>query len=312
MTGEEVSIILDVLLLVICSVNIIIQVFGCHILISIYKNGQDKVGDLYIISLSLAELICSSFVCVEKIFYFTDMTSVYTYLTAFHFTSAALVYYLSMFYITTDKLLEVLLNIRLPVYWNIEKAKVLLVVTWIAGGLFGFSVVLAFKFAAFNFGRVLLFYLFPTLDVAFLVLAVPTYLFLFHMFKTARTQRPSMSKPMERDVNKSLMSWWKAFRESTFYTAVLMISAFIGLVIIPDLVILIGDIKLSPHLRLVCALLCREFSFVVDAFIYVLTIKKVNHRMKRIFCRPKWCCSNQDEPLMSLRSKASEKSQSEC
>ena len=138
MAHNDVELALDVVLLVISSVNIFIQVIGCRILLSLYNNsGGEKVGDLYIISLSLAELICSTFVCVEKVFFFTEMLSVYTYLTAFHFTSAAMIYYLSMFYITTDKLLEVILNIRLPVYWNIEKAKVLLLVTWIAGGLFG-------------------------------------------------------------------------------------------------------------------------------------------------------------------------------
>ena len=73
-------------------------------------------------------------------YFFFDTQEVYIYLTAFHFTSAAMVYYLSMFYITFDKLLEVILNIRLPVYWNVEKAKVLLLVTWVAGTLFGFSI----------------------------------------------------------------------------------------------------------------------------------------------------------------------------
>lgn len=120
-----IELILDVLLIVICSINITIQTIGCRVLLSIYYNGREKVADLYIISLSIAELICSTLVCIEKVFFFADVMVVYVYMAAFHFPAAALIYYLSMIYITADKLLEVTLNIRLPVYWNTEKAKVL-------------------------------------------------------------------------------------------------------------------------------------------------------------------------------------------
>lgn len=65
------------------------------------------------------------------------MMDVYVYMAAFHFPSAALIYYLSMFYITTDKLLEVILNIWLPVYWNVEK---LVLITWTVGVVFGVCV----------------------------------------------------------------------------------------------------------------------------------------------------------------------------
>ena len=158
----------------------------------------------------------------------------------------------------------------------------------------------------------LLFYLFPTLDVSFLLLAVPTYLFLFHMFKTARTHRPSTSfhKPTITATTpgtktQTATGWWRAFRESTFYTAVLLISAFIVMVIVPDLVILFVPVeKMSTHLRVVCALLCRETSFVIDASIYILTISKVKKRMKRVFCRLGCCGVRDDELVASLRSRS--------
>ena len=182
-----VQLILDVLLIVISAINIFVQLIGLHLLLSIYHNGRDKGADLYIISLSVVELVCSSLICIEYIFYFTNEVIVYMYLTSFHFSATALIYYLSMFYITADKLLEVTLNIRLPVYWNIEKAKVLLQFTWVAGGLFGISVVVSYKFTEFDFQDVLLMYFIPIFDIGFLLLAVPTYLFLFKRFKDTRS-----------------------------------------------------------------------------------------------------------------------------
>ena len=283
---------LDIFLIVISSINIIIQVIGCKALLSIYRNGQEKVADLYIISLSTIELVCSSFVCIEYIFYFTDVMAVYVYLAAFHFSAAAFIYYLSMFYITGDKLLEVILNIRLPVYWNVEKAKVLLLFTWICGGVFGISLVLSYWFNAFDYQTMLLRYFFPILDIGFLLLAVPTYIFLFKMFRQARTKRPSGTRPsiIVKDENNIRVSWFRIFCQSRFYTAALLIFAFIILVIIPDLVIVFTPIPMmTPHLRLICALLPRQISFVVDASIYMLTMKSVKQKVRRIFCRP-WCC----------------------
>lgn len=119
----------------------------------------------------------------------------------------------------------------------------------------------------------LLFYFFPIFDIGFLLLAVP-----------------SRSSTVMKEECKRQTSLVKMFRESTFYTSALLISAFIVLVIIPDLVILFAPIHpMTPHLRLVCALLPRELSFVVDATIYMLTMKKVKRRIRRILCRP-WCC----------------------
>ncbi len=151
--------------------------------------------------------------------------------------------------------------------------------------------------------------MFPIFDIGFLLLAVPTYLFLFRMFAVTRSKGPtvmktSISAPRSGSERKKKTGWWKAFRESTFYTAVLLISAFIFVVIIPDLIILFTPLPLmSNHLRLVSALLCREISFVVDASIYVMTMRKVKTRVQRMLCIQKCCsCCNRQEVTDSIRS----------
>ena len=145
----------------------------------------------------------------------------------------------------------------------------------------------------------LLVYFFPVFDIGFLLLAVPTYLFLFRMFKQTRTHRPSALTPatitprIDSTKSPTTIGWCTAFRESTFYTAALLVAAFIMFVIIPDLVILFVPLPvMSPHLRLLCALLPRELSFVVDAWIYMLTMKKVRTMWKRALCRLGCCKSN--------------------
>ena len=186
------NVILDVILLITCSLNIIIQIPGCYALLQIYTNGDDNVTHLYIMSLSFSELICSSLVCVVKLLIYNGMASVCEYILAFHYAAIALVYYLSMYFITIDKLLEVLLNIRLPVYWNIEKAKKLILATWLIGFLFGISSILSVAFASFDYERTLFHFFFPILDVSFILLSIPTYFFLFLRYRA--TQQPPSRK----------------------------------------------------------------------------------------------------------------------
>ena len=83
-----VQLILDILLIVISAINIFVQLIGLHLLLSIYHNGRDKGADLYIISLSFAELVCSTLICIE---YFTNEVIVYMCLTSFHFSATALI-----------------------------------------------------------------------------------------------------------------------------------------------------------------------------------------------------------------------------
>ena len=51
------------------------------------------------------------------------------------FAGISIVYYLDMIYLTIDKFLQILLNIKYHLYWNETKAKWLLAVTWLFAGL---------------------------------------------------------------------------------------------------------------------------------------------------------------------------------
>ena len=224
----------------------------------------------------------------------------YDYTTAFHFGALGTIYYISMFFITLHKLAEVTLNIRLPVYWNTQRAKLLVTITWLLGATFGVSIVLAFAFAQLDFNRVLFYFLFPALDVAFILLAVPTYLFLFRTFKLSRSQGPAgvelKGKKGEGDGGGET-GWWRAFRESTFYTVFLLVSVFILLVVIPDFIFLFARLpKMTDHHVRAGALLRREISFIFDAVIYMLTIREVKRQLTRKF-HALQCCSTDDGEL---------------
>jgi hypothetical protein len=288
--------ILKVFLLLLLLLNSIIQSFGCYILLSIYKNGSQSVNQLYIISLSLSEILMSLLIFLAMLIEYYIDEHISHYILTISETGLVLIYYLNMFYITIDKLMEILLNIRYPVYWNEQKAKILLVVTWLVGILFSLSMMFAFRFAKFDYHHSFKMYFYPTVDFTFLAIAFPTYGFLFHKFKNSRN-RPTDNNAGGRSEQK--LSIYQAFRQSKFYIAALLISAFISFKVVPDLIFMLYA-KISggvpQALRKTCFIL-HSISFLVDAWIYIIMQKTVKKQFWRMLRLNTYCCYQVISPI---------------
>ena len=73
---------------------------------------------------------------------------------------------------------------------------------------------------------------------------------------------------------KTQTGWWHTSRKSTFSMNVLFVSAFIVIVVFPDIVLAAPPLNMLYHLHMVSALLSRKITFIFDALIYMLTMKK--------------------------------------
>ena len=93
------------------------------------------------------------------------------------YTSFLLVYVLTLFYITADKLFSIVFNIKYPVYWNVRKTKYLLAITWCLALMVSLSFCCVIHFARVDalalIHRYLYFYL--GLEILFLVFTVVSY-----------------------------------------------------------------------------------------------------------------------------------------
>lgn len=253
---------------------------SCYALISIYNAGSLNHNQLYLLSLSLTEILISLLRFLTEMTDFLDYQSVNDYIVPFSSTGVYLIYFLNMFYLTIDKLFEILLNIRYPVYWNERKTKVLLVLTWLSGLLLSIAVTIVTQIKFFDYW-VVLEYIYPAVDFSFLFVAFTTYGFLFQKFRRTRIS------PTD---GKKRLSIWKAFRQSTFYVTILLVSSFIFFVVIPDLIFLFYPMVnrgFPESLNSVCILM-YSVSFLIDAWIFMMMQRQVKRFLWKFVCSKRY------------------------
>ena len=206
-------------------------------------------------------------------------------------TGIVLIYHFNMIYITVNKLIEILLHIRYPVYWNERKAKYLLIVTWVIGIFLSTIVTIAYKLRNFHYDQVFSLYFYPTIDFIFLTLTFTIYGLIFHKFKQTR-QCPSQHG--SRNSTNQNRSVFQVFRKSKFYIPVLWITSFVIFTIVPDLIYLFTSINQDVSLPVslhACCYTSYAISTLVDGCVYVYLQKQVRRLLRRK-CNEFFCCIN--------------------
>ena len=95
------------------------------------------------------------------------------HVAVFYYSGVMLVYYASMFYITIDKLMEVLLNIRYTALWNTQRAKTLVIATWILGAVISILITILNETVTLDLVLVFTVYVYPVVDMAFILTVIP-------------------------------------------------------------------------------------------------------------------------------------------
>ena len=124
------------------TLNVVVHGQGLLILVYMYKNGTQNTRHQYMMSLSISEASYNLLVIIATV------VSVFSsagqcYLRTVRDSGVLFTYYATMIYITTDRLFDILLNLKYPLYWNELKTTKLLKGTW--GG--GFAICLFSLFA---------------------------------------------------------------------------------------------------------------------------------------------------------------------
>ena len=96
--------------------------------------------------------------------------------------------YMSMIYIAGDKVLGIVWNIMYPLHWNTEKAKYLILSTWMIGVVMAVSFCVAIKFAPRRYIPPLGYFIL-TLDRVFVLLAVLSNCYFFYNYVHTRRHR---------------------------------------------------------------------------------------------------------------------------
>ena len=272
----------------------------CILTSSWWRTSRLKIGEMYIVSLSLSEIGMNLLYLIQAILY-NDLVSmeketvrqiISKGITLFNMSGISLIFYMNMLYIALDKLMEVMLNIRHLALWNKRKARRLLVASWVISLLLGTITCIIYMLCHLQekfLEEILNVYVFPVYDLIFLCIAISTYTFLFKKFKESRAAPTAPRKDPRA-------STWKVFRQSNFYTSVLLISSFIIFTIVPDAVYTFyfandhnDGSNIPDVLHLFCTISYR-FSSLAHALIYFFTLKSVKVRWSRFLKNAICCC----------------------
>ena len=277
--------ILQLFLLVISLVNILLHTTGIYLLSCLYERNVRKVQQIYFINLSFVECIINVLELVKlirDIVPFSESNEktydmVVTYISIFQYTCFAIIFYFIMVYITMDRLMEIVLHIKYPIYWNENKAKRLLQGTWIFLCLTATTVLLVDKYKTYPWKEICFKYVFTTLDFGFLIFTVSTYCFIFQKYKQSRVL-PFQRVNKKIGLHQNFVIIRSVFRKSKFKIPVLLVITFIVFVIIPDitylLVAVINRVSFHAELQAACWISYAVSNFA-DAWIYIFLQRDV-------------------------------------
>ena len=281
--------------------NVLFHSLGAYLLISMYPRCKQKIQQIYLFNLSISECltnvleICRS---IPDLIEFeedelTRINEIRQYILIVSFTGVSIVYYFDMIYLTLDRLLDVHLNMKYPVYWNETKTRYLLISTWAIGLFTSVSVSICYKYLDFKWRDAFFKYFYPTIEFTFIVLALITYGFIFHKYRQTRLRVPGCMSVYK------VTSTLHIFRKSRFYIPVLLIITFLLLMIAPDITYLIVGIvyKSESETLLTCCWISYAISNLADAYIYIF----VQYEVRKEFYMMLHCCRSENRKKSKIK-----------
>ena len=275
--------------------NVTFHSSGCYLLLRLFKNGQDNVQQIYLINLSVTHTLGNILQLLSRVLQLVDhggsstLKQLDTCIMVILLTVLTFSYYMSMAYITLDKALEILLNIKYPVYWNEQKAKRLVYTTWVVGVCMPVCVLLMHHIGHISIDAiadVLFLYICPTFDFSFTILAVITYSFLFQRYRKSRvlpTVSMHLTHGMTNQESPNSNSIFKIFRKSNFYITVLLILSFLIFMVLPNMVYLFYGVVGGHKSKTLdeALLILYNISYLLDAWIYIFAQQSVRNLFYR-------------------------------
>ena len=295
--------IFDVVLLVSTLTKALLHTISFYLLRHLKRNGHDIHQATYLTNLSRCEIIMSVLLFIRCVSHFTSWSNVrqfHMYIDIVNLGGCGIVYYLSISLITVDRLLDILLNIRYPVYCTEQKTKRILCVVWVLGCAVIITLVVLEKKSRIDTYHLLFTYVYPVCNAAYLLLAVATYVFIFQKFNQTRTDPTGNEAPRRRQgvtakpTTTERLSLLQVYRNSRFHIPVLIITSFLMFKVTPDLIAeVVGctNEKFRDMVLHVC-LMSYCISGIVSAYVYLQTEPLVMNLRRKKFkeLRLWWQC----------------------
>lgn len=288
----------SILVSIISLVNAALHSLGAYVLVSIYSNGRKTSQQVFLINLSFVGSLSSIVSLLHGIdnilgyyyYHWHIIDEISNYLFIINITGLFYLFYLSIMFVTLDRLMSSLLTFRYIIYWDHLKAIKLLIASWcIITSVCIFLVNDFEKMKSNGTDRIIIEYVPSAFDAAVIILAMASYGIIFSRYVTSRR----LVSHTER--NESML---QIFRNSKFYVTILLISSFLVLTVIPGSILSIfayTNIEVSESFY-VYTTVSFCLSTTADVIIYLFM-----HKTVRKVCLQKLSCKNKKNCCLMKR-----------
>ena len=270
-------------------VTVMLHGLGCYLLISQYRFGLHTPQQLYLINLAVSEGTTNFLQLLINYEgkHLHNSTTIHTwqhYVKTMRGYGFVTVYFLTMIYLTLDKLLDIYLNIKYHLYWNEYRTKNLIVTTWIVTLSSAVTASIVYHFTGFDVHETLDLNIYPKFDVVFLIVAGTTYPLIFHKYKQSRAP-PHLIRLITQSSMEEAVETFKVFKQSRFYIPLLLTVSFTMFMVIPEFVnfsqVVSGHKHCDDSVLMICLRILWTMSYLVDAIIYIWIRTSVRKLLKR-------------------------------
>ena len=275
----------NIVLSVLSSINLCLHITGSYLLISLYKGGQKSVQHILLINLSFSEIAFNMIILpfsvtgiLSQLKHSKVLREAQFMIEIFQITGVYYLYYISMMYLTADRMVATILNIRYRNICTTSKVKKLLIVTWVTCMLISSAFPImcefvgVFEMVKINYPKLVL--ILTALDVIFLILAVTSYCVMFYKLTLSRRMTSG---------NGNRQTLCSIFLNSKFYISILLISTFLVFTVIPGLMITAYRMSMGYLHDAIdfYTMVSLNVSFIADAAIYIFMQKSV----RKLLCQ---------------------------
>eukprot|EP00111_Clytia_hemisphaerica_P017971 TCONS_00053198-protein len=239
----------------------------------------------YLIQISISELLICVCKIVHRILTLHGFLETSFKIWTFQTSGCFMAYIIFMILLTVDRFFEVYLNIKYSLYWTWKMTKITILVGWLISCIF--AVVMCAQTNEKSVRAQIILFFWPTSELAFLLVAIIVYVYLFQKIRRNRKSRPTISTVHNvssagptKTTGTGPQSLAKG-RRKRLYLPTLLVATFILLWIIPDQTEFIFIMRKHPpppyfafliNVLITCAL-CS------DAVIYIFGIVEIKRRI---------------------------------
>ena len=267
--------------LIFCMVVTPIHVIGLILLFNQDDSNIHGTQKYLIVSLSLTEISFLTLTATRGIVWYTDTSAKIAaeLIEAYSIIVSSNMYYFTMFAITIDRFLKIILNIRYPLYWKVKNTKTFLVVYFlILNGLYISYLTLVLIFAWHKMPLVMAKfyynYIVPVFDITFVGTASGVYGYIFAtIFKKRKAD-----KRLRKQVTGSTGN----VASTKIHVPFWIVLTFILFWVVPDIMMGINITFQFPTEFYISNLILYRIGYMADPIIYIFNLKKVKFQIIRL------------------------------